>query len=71
MSLCYTNANNVYSNINSIWQMLATLNSICRYQVLKKHTAVKKNYREVFNKQFYDDNDFVWCENIIWRYNDL
>lgn len=51
--------------------MLAILNSICRYQVLKKHTVVKKNYREVFNEQFYDDNDFVWCENIIWRYNDL
>lgn len=36
-------------NINSIWQMLATLNSICRYQVLKKHTTVRKSEKYVMN----------------------
>lgn len=39
-------------NINSIWQMLATLNSICRYQVLKKHTEVKKTTEKYLLNNF-------------------
>lgn len=53
-------------NINSIWHSQFDLQISS-----SKETHNGKKIREVCNEQFYDVNDFVWCENIIWRYNDL